>query len=882
MKAKLNFRILSLIFGSVLLWGVPTQSTAQAKKSFLKRAIINTTARYNYYYNANRRVEESQRTTAMAHKDDFDHIVSLFPFANEAVLKSNVPQMDEAIKRCNHIINRRQSSKWVDNAWLTIGKSNFYKGDFFAALEAFEYVASAYKQLPIRYEAELWIIKSKLMLNKDDEAVALTDLMIRDKAFPKQWKTELYLLSAEGLSQQGKYVQAFDRLSQVIKNVKRTDYKYRRYFVAGQLAMKNNKPQQALVYFNKVTKLNPPYEFDFFARINSVRLFSAQPINNNKKAKSILKAMLKDDKNIEFKDQIYYELGSIALKEKNTTAALQYFKKALENSQKNIQLKSRIYLISAELYFEQSVYDKAQLYYDSAVQVLNPELPEFEEISNRHQVLTNLIKNLVVIDLQDSLLRLAESPEFRKKTIESYREQERKKKEQEEFEKNNPFTNPDPNFATPGLPGAPGQGNVVDSRFPFYNMAMRKKGEDDFVRIWGDRELGDFWRAASIAQVEKSESQNAIEKTKEENPDKEETKPQQIAKLPPDIKEEDAAFFANVPFTNEAKEKARYEMGESYYLASSIYRDQLQEEDKARLLLEKFEKKLPENPFIENAYYMLYKIYSAAGNTTKAEEYLKKLKKDFPSSDFIAVLENPEKFKENKPLETTEQKVALLYQTFYAHYKSGQYAEALKLYDTAQKVFPANEMEGQFDFVYALIQIEKKNNKAYIDIMQRLSANYAGTPLGDLALERVQAYNKIILNQVSEQTLNQAASKVSKFKKSDPNQEHHFVFLLPKSADLTMSRIAFSDFNREFRSDKGLQITTSFLNRGDRIIIVAGFQNKDQAAAYLKEVMLNTKLTNSLKVENDKQYFAYISKDNFAILLEEKNWDDYRDYFSKN
>jgi tetratricopeptide (TPR) repeat protein len=856
--------------------------SGQAKKSFLKRAYINTTARYNYFYNANRRVEESQRTTALAHKDDFDQIVSLFPFATEAVLKSNVPQMEEAIKRCNHIINRKQSSKWVDNAWLTIGKSNFYKGDFFAALEAFEYVASAYKLLPIRYEAELWIIKSMLMLDKNDEAVALTDLMIRDKSFPKEWKTELYLLSAEALSQQGKHIQSFDRLSQVVKSVKRTDFKYRRYFVAGQLAMRNNKPQQAIHYFNKVTRLNPPYEFDFFARINMVRLYSVKPINNPKKAKAILKAMLKDDKNIEYKDQIYFELGTLELKSNNSNQALSYFKKALESSQKNTNLKSRIYLITAELFFEQSIYDQAQLYYDSAVQVLNPDMPTFEEISERHQVLTNLIKNLVIIDLQDSLLRLAESPEFRKKTLESYKEQERKRKEEEEYKKNNPFTNPDPNLATPGLPGSQNQGMIADSRFPFYNMAMRKKGEDDFVRIWGERPLGDFWRALSIAQDEKTESISLTGKEDEETPDEEEKKNVPPQELPPDLKEEDAAFFAAVPFTKEAKEKAKYAMGESYFLAAGIYRDQLQEEEKARLLLDNFERKLPENPFMENAYYMLHKIYSNVGNAAKAEEYLQKLKNKFPKSDFITILENPEQLRENKPMQTTEQKVEQLYQEFYAFYKAGQYAEALKLYDTAKFLYPTNELEGPFDFVYALIQVERKNNKLYLEIMQRLAANYAGTPLGDLALERVQAYNKIVLNQVSAQETNPTATKLSKFKKSDANQEHHFVFLLPKSGDLTMSRIAFSDFNREFRADKGLQITTSFLNRGDRIVIVAGFQNKDQAAAYLKEVLLNTKLVTTLKSEGDKQYFAYISKDNFSILLEEKNWDDYRDFFSKN
>lgn len=856
-----------------------SNANAQRKQSFIKRAYINTVSHYNYFFNANERVKEAQMNAALAHQDDFGGVVSLFPFSTQDILKGNTPQMDEAIKKCNHIITRRQTGKWVDDSWLLIGKSDFFKGDFFAALEAFEYVASTYKKTMIAYESEIWIVKTLIMLEKYDEAVAVSDIMMADKSFPKKFMKDLYLVSTEGLVMQGKYPLAYERIKKAMPDLKRSDYKYRKNFVAGQLAMLNNKPQEAIKYFNKVVKANSPYEFNFYARINMVRLYSQAPTHNVQKARNILSRMLKDDKNLDLMDQIYYELGVIDLKQGNSQSALNNFKQSLAHS-KNKDLQSKVFLLVAELYFENTNYPFAQKYYDSAVQVLSPESTEFESISARHLVLTDLITNLVNISYQDSMLRLARDANFRKETLKKIKDEEQKRKEEEEYRNNNPFNNQtDPFAGTPGQISQAPQG--TDSRFPFYNPQLKLKGQGDFERLWGNRELGDFWRIQSIAQTDNNDAITNKDKNQDSSSiDSSGSMQPVMMKMPSDISKEDEKYFALVPFDVQAQEAAEFSMGESYFKAGAIYRDKLNEVQKAKALLEQFLSKNLKNSYRENILYLLIKIYESEGNEPQVNRLKSMLNQEYPNSKFIQILQNPEQVSNERS--SPEDLVNDLYELFYQKYKSKDFEGALRLYDTAKLKFNGNAYEGQFDYVYGLILSEQNRMKEYYSIMGNIAANYSGTPLGDLAADRVAAYEKLSgIDSAGVSTKKQYVPKSSKYAKGNENDEYHFIIKLAPNMDMNMVKIAFSDFNRDFRPDMGLQITTSFIEANTRVLIVTGFYHIKDVRNYIDDVVVNEALLKKIKANADRKEFLFITKQNFSTLLKEKKWTDYQEYFLK-
>jgi tetratricopeptide (TPR) repeat protein len=79
---------------------------------------------------------------------------------------------------------------------------------------------------------------------------------------------------------------------------------------------------------------------------------------------------LKDSKNKEFKDKIYYELGLFELKQKNLNGAIANFNKSLREGN-NKRIDGEAYLKLGEIYYDTlRKYELSQAYYDSATSSL--------------------------------------------------------------------------------------------------------------------------------------------------------------------------------------------------------------------------------------------------------------------------------------------------------------------------------------------------------------------------------------------------------------------------------------------------------------------------------------------------------------------------------
>ena len=128
--------------------------------------------------------------------------------------------------------------------------------------------------------------------------------------------------------------------------------------------------QLATERYSKVLKLHPDYTMRFNARINRAIAFDSER-GDSEGIKKELKKMLKDIKNEDFRDQIYYALAELELKEDNEPLAIEYLIKSAKYSVINEKQKGLSYLKLANIYFEQPNYINAQAYYDSTIQNLS-------------------------------------------------------------------------------------------------------------------------------------------------------------------------------------------------------------------------------------------------------------------------------------------------------------------------------------------------------------------------------------------------------------------------------------------------------------------------------------------------------------------------------
>ena len=121
-------------------------SCSNTKDTLVNRTFHNLSAHYNGYYNAGLKLEEALDKLAASHVDHYDRILTVFQYADPAKAKAIYPQLEDAMKRTSTVISRHtildksgyekpQSERWIDDNWILYGKCQFFKHDYFEAME---------------------------------------------------------------------------------------------------------------------------------------------------------------------------------------------------------------------------------------------------------------------------------------------------------------------------------------------------------------------------------------------------------------------------------------------------------------------------------------------------------------------------------------------------------------------------------------------------------------------------------------------------------------------------------------------------------------------------------------------------------------------------
>lgn len=828
---------------------------AQTKKDgWFKKFWHNTNARYNSYFHAKEILNETKFKIIETKKDNFGQILDVYPWGDETSLKGNLSSMDEIHKKTSHLINKHPKSKWVDDSYLLIGQSQFFKGDFFAGIETFEYITYTYKESELVMDAQLWILLCHLHKKNLADAEAMFTLLNNNEKFPNRLKGYLYAAGADIYIKQKKYNSAIQYLEKALQyNI--TKYEKMRYhFILGQLYQKNSDYTKSVVYFKKTTKLNPPYDFAFHSKLSMVKGLGIAEKTSRKKARNLLLAMLKDDKNIDYYAQIHYELGILELADNNKAAATQHFSKSLRTNQNNMPLKVETYLKLGELYFEVPDYAKSQAYYDSAVQFIDPNDPLNKTIFDRNDVLGDLIKNLVVIKEQDSLIKLAEDEKLREKTID-------KIILWEEEQKSLQNTNPTPDF-NPNMPAPP----PTAGSFPFYNPIARSRGYNDFVKNWGNRTYKENWRISSIKSF------------KEETPDNNnDTSSVAVKGIPANTPEERKKYYKNIPLTKEAMALSKEQMAESYFKAAVIYFEKLEENQKAKELLLTSIQRFPDNKYESNSLYMLAKICKAEKNNACLEEYKQKLAAKYPESEFLKVLNQSNtdslatatKYpKSSHPAELED-----LYRKMFDLYKNGNYEQAIATKNDAYAKFPGNTLEANFEYLHALCLGRLGKKEEYFKKLESIVEDYPGTEVSEEANSTLNYFKSKESENGNVQNPNEFVYKAS--------NQHFFLLKVKNGSNLNDLKALVSDFNKANFILTNLTITTVAYNSDYQLVLVSGFKNLKEAMNYrdlfMQDKTLNSKLS-GLSEQND---YMVIDQDNFNKMLSNKKLPEYIEFCKK-
>ncbi len=149
--------------------------------------------------------------------------------------------------------------------------------------------------------------------------------------------------------------------------LKKKDKPGRIYFIIGQVYQKLGFESEAYNYYRKCLATNPEYEVDFYARLYLAQVTEISRSKNVNAARKSFRKLLKDNKNKEFKDKIYYEMGVFEFKQKNLDEAIANFNKSIREGT-NRRIDGEAYLRLGEIYYDTlRKYELSQAYYDSAI-----------------------------------------------------------------------------------------------------------------------------------------------------------------------------------------------------------------------------------------------------------------------------------------------------------------------------------------------------------------------------------------------------------------------------------------------------------------------------------------------------------------------------------
>ena len=868
------------------------------KNTALSRGFNSLNAHYNGLFNANELLNQSLTAYRANLDENFYEIVPIDPVPNEKEVEAYYSPIDTAISKCKKVItdhsmpsNDRPSKKnaehnrWIDENWTTIGQASYYRRDYEGAMKSFKFIKKFFANDPSLYIGELWMAKTNIKIGKYTEAKFNLDNLDKvieaeksgeskkkekeskgkTKAsklnksggnskkqektakFPKKILFDFHKTKADLALAQKDFPKAIESLEASLEHGKKSAEKGRVHFVLGQLYERQGENQNAVKHFRKARKYNIPYKMSFNARLKAAML------DGGAKVKKELKKMLRDAKNAEFKDQIYYTLAEIELKEGNEPLAVEYLTESAFYATSNMRQKGMAYEKLGDLRFSKRDYVKAQKYYDSCAVVINDEYPNADGIRNKAAKLSDLVKAVEIVHYEDSVQRIArmdpnEQEKFIKGVIKQIKEEEQRRKEREaqrarELQQNENL------FAQES-------GNA--SKWYFNNAKSRSDGYDEFVKLWGTRENADNWRRKEktvVATFNEDEVDTSMV----------------VDSLQADKPEDTLTvefLSANLPKTDEDFEASNARLLAALYDAGIIYKEQLNEIGFAET---QFKDELSRN--VESDYnllsaFQLYKIYEGT-NPTEANNQKNYILNNYPNSDYANYLRDPDYFIKKKERDALAEKE---YVTVLERYNKGLYTVVqLK----AQQVIEEekdNVFRPKYFLLNALCMGQLNADKSLLlPGLNQLKTEYPGTSEAARAQEMID-----VINNGYSQNISVNFEKEFIFEYVEKSRQFIIIFLA-ETDNVDISKNKVSDFTREFFPKGKIKVLSNLYGDNQSIILLQDFETENDAKEYVRKY----KSTRKYLLDLQNAEIIIITAKNMKLLFETQDLQQYKNFFDE-
>jgi len=885
------------------------------------------TTRYNVYYHGKTNYDEQLKDMVNNYEDDYSQHLFIHPAEARAAEKAPQPSgsFDRTIEKMQKAISlhsikkkpKRKSGKgndekykewlkrgeynpFIHNAWFTLAKAEYMKGDFLNAAATFRYIQRHFTWKPeLVQECQVWEALSYCAMGWTTEADNVLSHVHIDKIDDGRVRALANLAFADYYLKDKRTAQAIPYLSEAAQHADGWSQKVRLNFLLGQLYEENDQKELAYEAYKRAGSSNSAtYRTKFNARIKQSAVYQGDNIEGEVKS---LRGMARFDRNKEYLDQIYYAIGNLYLSRFDTIHAVENYKLAAEKSTRNGIDKAISQLTLGRIYFAQHKYDLAQPCYAEAVPQLSETYPNYKAIKKRSDVLDELAVYAQNVTLQDSLLRLSKmTPEEQKAVIKKIID-ELKKKEKEEAEN----AKREEYLAQQNAKGNTlnQNGNTPttfsinnDNSWYFYNTATKNAGKTAFQQQWGNRKLEDHWRRRNKNtfslgdeedQAETAPADSTGQGGGEGGPGGQLSKEEEEANKRANDPHYEEYYLKQIPTTEEQIQAAHDIIQEGLYNMGLILKDKLEDYSAAAHEFNELMTRYPNNTYRLEVYYNMYMMYMRNGDYSQAEHYRSLILSEFADSKYGQAMKDPNYLENLKNMQVYQE---AMYEQAYQDYLNNNNEAVHAAYAEMMRLYPLSKIMPKFMFIDALSYVTQKRYDKFKEVIKDMLQRYPETDITPIASSIVKDLNAgrklqggssnargmLWSTRLSNDTTGADLEKKFTPFKEDFDKPHVFILLYPMdsvSSNLLLYEVARHNFGSFVVKDYDLE-QMNFGRLG--LLVVRGFADFNEVKHYRTVFEEDKSLAIPAQVHP-----VIISVDNFELLLNEgRSFEDYFNYLT--
>lgn len=677
------------------------------KWSLPRQALQNTFTRYNYYFNADRRMDEALDNMQRMNKESYDSVIALFPFDPDRDSAALKPDMDSIIQKASIGIQIHDPrTKWGDDLYLLMGQAYYYKGDYENAAASFRYIVALreldkkrrekerqqrlkapkasrtgpsileedkdgpldfLKHQSVHNEALLWLARTYTESGRTGEAESVLDLLISDANFPESLKGR-YALEKAYLTLAGRTPRSAGRdLATVADDGTMPNWlRLRSAYLAGQLAYQSGSYQQAADHFRAVLDLNPSIEMDFYAR-KYLAYSMMEAGGDGQEAIAALRSILKDGKYAQYHEQVYFVLGRLSANSGQNAEAIGYLQKSIAAPRATRRIKAQSFAALGDSYYATGAYERAKLAYDSAAILggKNSTDPAIQLAARRAKTLNELVGPSRTIRTSDSLLALsALSEKDQRAVVRRYIRGLQAAREDSAFRAENPTAGA---VAFNAMGNGSGGNESAGDDWYFANATLMQQGAADFKRKWGNRPLADNWRRASSAAGGFAGARSGTVDPGE---------PEQTEGFDGDGLPTEESLLAAIPNSAAQQEATRSRLRRAYVDMGTAYIQNLEDYSRATSTLDTLDRRFKNHEHGAETLYLRYLAALRQNNISGAQTIAGALLRDYSATSWAALV---------RPADATDvtagavasAEAGQFYEETYSMMQNRQYGEVL-------------------------------------------------------------------------------------------------------------------------------------------------------------------------------------------------------------